>query len=102
MNDIQTKADQAYEQIKAHPELPSPTGVALAILDLAKSEDCDIHELGRVVESDPAIASRVLRYVNSAAVRLVLQRRLAIRWVHTAPLDLRNPGSEASEAHVAL
>ena len=45
MNDIQTMADQAYEQIKAHPDLPSPTGVALVILGLAEFEDCDIHEL---------------------------------------------------------
>ncbi len=46
MNDNQTIADQAYEQIKAQPEFPSPTGLALTILDLTKSEDCDIHEMG--------------------------------------------------------
>ncbi|MHC4697513.1 MAG: HDOD domain-containing protein [Planctomycetota bacterium] len=65
MMKIAATVNEAYEKLRAHPDLPSPTGVALAILELAESEDCDIRELARIVESDPAIASRMLKLVNS-------------------------------------
>jgi hypothetical protein len=44
---MQTTGNKTYEEIRAHPDLPSPTGVALAILDLVESEDCSVGELIR-------------------------------------------------------
>lgn len=54
-----------YETIKASRDLPSPTGVTLEILRLASDEKSTIKELASVVETDPALASRMLKLVNS-------------------------------------
>ncbi len=59
-----------YEELRQHPKLPSPSGVALRILELTASENCDIRELTGLVESDPAIASRLLKLVNSSYMGL--------------------------------
>lgn len=59
-------ADSTYEMIRRCPELPSPPGVVLRVLELARRDDCDARALTRVIESDPAIAARILRVTNSA------------------------------------
>ncbi len=58
-------ASTTYEKIKATCELPSPTGVALQILELTQDENTDADQLASVVESDPAISARLLKLVNS-------------------------------------
>ena len=59
-------AHEIYEKIKqAHP-LPSPTGVALEILRLAGDESTTLASFSHVVESDPAIAGRLLKLANSS------------------------------------
>jgi len=55
----------AYELIKATERLPSPKGVALEILRLTEDESTTVESLGLVVESDPALASKLLKIVNS-------------------------------------
>jgi hypothetical protein len=40
--------------LKATNQLPSPTGVSLAILRLAESENTTAHEIARVLQTDPA------------------------------------------------
>lgn len=60
-------ADQAYAVLKQHPDLPSPKGAALEIMRLAASETCRLSDLARIIESDPALASRLIKLVNSAA-----------------------------------
>lgn len=47
-------------------QLPSPKGVALAILELSKSEDANYHELARIIQVDPALAGRLIKLANSA------------------------------------
>ncbi len=48
-------------------KLPSPKGVALAIIEACRRDDVDISEVARLVQSDPAMAGRVLHLANSAA-----------------------------------
>jgi len=55
-----------YDELKATKRLPSPTGVALEILRLADAETTTPAQMAKVVESDPAIASRLLKLVNSS------------------------------------
>ena len=48
-------------------KLPSPKGIALAIIEACRREDVDMSEVARLVQSDPAMSGRVLRLANSAA-----------------------------------
>jgi two-component system, cell cycle response regulator len=58
-------ASPVYEKLKHTQQLPSPTGVALEILRLAGDEKTTLAAFSAVVESDPAIAGRLLKLVNS-------------------------------------
>lgn len=55
------------EQLKLNGQLPSPKGVALAIMELSRRDDTRADEIARVVQTDPALAGRLLRLANSAA-----------------------------------
>ncbi|HKI37964.1 MAG TPA: diguanylate cyclase [Gemmataceae bacterium] len=55
-----------FDELKAGNQLPSPTGVALAILRLAESETTSAQEIARVLQTDPALSGRVLKIANSA------------------------------------
>ncbi len=55
------------EHIRSSGELPSPKGVALAILELCRREDTTIAEITRVAQTDPALTSRLIRQANAAA-----------------------------------
>jgi len=54
-----------YETIKAAHKLPSPTGVALQILEVAHNENSTVEEIASVVATDPGTSSRLLKLVNS-------------------------------------
>lgn len=56
-----------FATLKATGKLPSPKGLALAIIRLLQKEDFRIAELVQLVQSDPAIAGRVLYFANAAA-----------------------------------
>ena len=62
-----------YEQIKASGGLPSPTGVALRILELTQDEATTVNQITAAVEKDPALASRLLKLVNSPLAGLPRQ-----------------------------
>ena len=53
-----------FEQLKAASELPSPRGVAIAIIRLAQSPDVSMGELGRVIKGDPAFVGRLIKAAN--------------------------------------
>lgn len=57
---------ERFEEIKATGQLPSPKGVALAVINLIRREDVTMLEVAKVVQSDPALAGRVLKLANSA------------------------------------
>lgn len=52
----------------AAQKLPSPNGVALAIMELWDDENTSVEELSQLVRSDPALSGRLLRLANSAAM----------------------------------
>ncbi|MGA7179096.1 MAG: diguanylate cyclase [Thiobacillaceae bacterium] len=55
------------DHLRITSQLPSPKGVALAIMEISGREDATVHEVARVVQSDPALSGRLLRLANSAA-----------------------------------
>lgn len=55
----------AIERVLASPNLPTIPAVALRVLELMSSRDVSVREISSVVEHDPALASKVLRTVNS-------------------------------------
>jgi diguanylate cyclase (GGDEF)-like protein len=54
-----------FQRLSTSSRLPSPPGVALRILELARSDDTSLDDLARTISSDPALASRMLKFVNS-------------------------------------
>ncbi len=58
-------ASALYEKLKNQNALPSPAGVALRLLRLASEEDSTVEAIAVTIESDPALAARVLKLVNS-------------------------------------
>ncbi len=59
-------AKRRFAELKATGLLPSPKGVALAVLELTQRPDANIPALTRLVQTDPAMAGRILRYANAA------------------------------------
>ena len=59
-------AKRRFQDLKATGLLPSPKGVALAVLELTQRSDANIPALTRLVQTDPAMAGRILRYANAA------------------------------------
>ncbi|MGF1548630.1 MAG: diguanylate cyclase, partial [Thiotrichales bacterium] len=56
------------EQLRMQGQLPSPKGAALALMELSRREDVGVDAIAEVVQTDPALTSRILRVANSAAV----------------------------------
>ncbi len=58
--------DAALNRIMNDPQMPTLPAVAVQILELTSRRDVELSEIARVVEHDPAIATRVLKTVNSS------------------------------------
>ncbi|MBK9327698.1 MAG: diguanylate cyclase [Hydrogenophilales bacterium] len=58
-------AKERFATLKASGMLPSPQGVALAVLELTQKNDVSLQTLTHLVQTDPAMAGRVLRYANA-------------------------------------
>jgi len=56
---------ELFQRLKASNRLPSPPGVALRILELSRSDDTSLDDLAKAISTDPALASRMLKFVNS-------------------------------------
>ncbi|MDO9047070.1 MAG: diguanylate cyclase [Methylobacter sp.] len=54
-------------ELKAADRLPSPSGAALAIMQLAQQNDATVQQVSQLVKVDPALSGRILRFANSAA-----------------------------------
>ena len=76
-----------YAQLKAAGDLPSPRGVALAIIRLTQAPDVSLAELGRVIKGDPAFVGRLIKAANG----LVAENRRAIVSVQEALMVLGLP-----------
>jgi diguanylate cyclase (GGDEF)-like protein len=57
-----------FDELKAASQLPSPTGVALAILRLTETDNTATEAISRVLQTDPALSGRVLKLANSTAL----------------------------------
>ncbi|MCB1959672.1 MAG: diguanylate cyclase [Rhodocyclaceae bacterium] len=57
-----------FEHLKTAGDLPSPKGVALAIIRLTRKDDLSLAELARVIKTDPAFVGRLIKAANSAAM----------------------------------
>lgn len=53
-----------FEDLKASGDLPSPKGVALAIIRLTQRPDVSMAELARIIKSDPAFVGRLVKAAN--------------------------------------
>ncbi|HAK95787.1 MAG TPA: diguanylate cyclase response regulator [Planctomycetes bacterium] len=54
------------DELKATGRLPSPTGVALAVLRLTQDPNTTVEQLSQVLKCDPALSGRILKYANTA------------------------------------
>jgi len=59
------EARARFETLKAGGMMPSPQGVALAVLELTQKHDASIQTLTHLVQTDPAMSGRILRYANA-------------------------------------
>ncbi len=61
--------DSKFEELKATGLLPSPKGVALAVMQLAQDEDATIADIARTIKADPALSGRMVKAANTAQFR---------------------------------
>ncbi len=54
-----------FDELKSTGLLPSPTGVGLEILRLTRTEEASIDSISRVLQADPALTGRILKYANN-------------------------------------
>ena len=54
------------DDLKAGNCLPSPKGVALALMEICQREDATTQEVAKIAQTDPALSGRVIKLVNSA------------------------------------
>ncbi len=59
-------ASKRFDEIKALDRMPSPSGVALELMRLTKDNDPRIKDISHLIQSDPILAGRILKFVNSA------------------------------------
>lgn len=76
-----------FAQLKATGELPSPRGIALAVIRITQHEDVSMPELARVIKGDPAFVGRLVKAANG----LVGRQRRAVVSVHEALMVLGLP-----------
>lgn len=57
---------KTFDDFRTTGKLPSPSGVALRIIELTRRDDVALAELARVVQADPALSGRLVKFSNSA------------------------------------
>ncbi|HEX5126475.1 MAG TPA: diguanylate cyclase [Rhodocyclaceae bacterium] len=53
-----------FEQLKASGDLPSPKGIALAVMRLIQQDDVSMPQLASVIRTDPAFVGRLIKAAN--------------------------------------
>ncbi|MCC7548557.1 MAG: diguanylate cyclase [Burkholderiales bacterium] len=59
-------ADSRFAELKTTGKLPSPSGVAMAVIELCRRDNVGVEEIGRAVRADPALSGRLIKFANSA------------------------------------
>jgi diguanylate cyclase (GGDEF)-like protein len=80
---MKTMQKELLDNIK----LPSPPTIALRLLETINSEDFSISDVAQIIRSDPALAAKVLKLVNSSyyalPVKIInIERALTMMGVH--------------------
>ncbi len=57
--------EQTFDELKLTGRLPSPSAVGLRILKLTQGEEYSQDELCRTIQSDPALAGRIIKLANA-------------------------------------
>jgi len=57
----------SFHGLKAAERLPSPSGTALAIMQLVQKDNATMQKLAELVKVDPALTARILSIANSVA-----------------------------------
>ena len=60
-------ANSRFDELKTTGKLPSPSGVALAIIELCRRDGVSVDEIARAVRADPALSGRIIKFANAAA-----------------------------------
>jgi diguanylate cyclase (GGDEF)-like protein len=56
-----------FDELKTTGKLPSPAGVALAVIELCRRDGIGVDEIAHAVRADPALSGRLIKFANSAA-----------------------------------
>jgi diguanylate cyclase (GGDEF)-like protein len=62
---IPAMLEHRFEEFRLTGNLPSPTGVGLAILRITQAEDASLDDLVAVLQTDPTLTGRILKLANS-------------------------------------
>ena len=54
------------EFINEKIQIPSPPSVAVRIIEAVKQEEASFNELGKIISSDPALTTKILKLANSS------------------------------------
>jgi diguanylate cyclase (GGDEF)-like protein len=61
-----------YLKLKSIAKLPSPSQVALEVMRLCYNESSSLQDIARVVETDPSLSAKFLKYANSALLSSIV------------------------------
>jgi len=74
---------EVYKRLTAESKLPSPSEVVTEVMRLCYSESSSLQDIANVVETDPALSAKFLKYANSAltgaTVPITSVQRAAVR-----------------------
>jgi two-component system cell cycle response regulator len=57
---------QIFKKMLATRKLPTPSGIALEIMRLSTNENASLHDIADIVDKDPALSGKLLKYANTA------------------------------------
>lgn len=57
--------NEHFEELKHTGNLPSPSGVGMRILVLTRDEECEIEEIAKAIQADPALTGRIIKLATS-------------------------------------
>jgi len=59
---MSVSANPRFDELKTTGKLPSPSGVALAIIELCRKDGVSIEEIAHAVRADPALSGRIISF----------------------------------------